>query len=448
MRYRDTELYHEQRLDDTGTEIIDLTFKDPLSAITLQFRATNGATYNKDNHVSDVIQNISIVNGGDVLLSASLKELQAIQAYKDGHTPYISIDERPNQVQRDEVTLCFGRYLLDPEYYLDLKKYSNPQLKITSKLDAVNPVGDTGFVSGSLKVSVICHVIEEGAEASKGFYAPKQIYDFETSSSGDEHIVLPIDYPYVGLMLHSPDKEVGIEDLLTKVKLSCDSEKFVPIDRYTDDLQRAAKRLQGLLSLPVTAYRASGERIHLPLYRDLTLSLLPRGIATEVGYNAIGPGFISLYIFNNYINPGININDPGHDHHSLEVIGSASPEDTTNFVRMYDGNGSDLPAPTLVGNPGNGSDFFVDTDTKPTGITATLAGYCAEEVTTEIDILARIHGRSLHNTLYLPFGHRNMPGTYFDSRAWNSIKLALTQAAVGKAAVCLLQLREFATAAH
>lgn len=391
----------------------------------MQFKGTNGVISNKDNWINDIITNIAIVDGGDVLMSASLKELQAIQSYRHGHTPYILIDERGGQDQRDEVTIEFGRYLWDPEYYLDLKRFNNPQLKITTKGDAIRDMGDTGYVSGSIKVSLVCHIMEEGAKESKGFYADKEIYDFMSASSGDEHVVMPIDYPYVGMMLHSPDREIGIEDLISKIKISCDSEKFVPMDRYTDDLQRAVKRQLGILTIPSVLHRKTDERVYTPLYRDITAEMIPMAAGIMAAVTDRGPGYLTLGLHNT-----------DHSHHAMQVKGSETANDTSDFVHLFDGAGNPPVAETLIGNAGGGSDYYIDTS-QVSALTA---------IDSEMDLLVRVAGRSLHNTLYVPFGVPREPETLFASSDWHSIKLALTQAGVGNVAVCLVQLRELAAA--
>ena len=426
MRLRDTELYHEQRLDDTGTKIMDLTFKDPLTAISLQFKGTNGATSNKSNWLNDIVTRIEIVDGSDVLLSTSLKELQALMAYKSGHMPYMLLNEGPSADQWDTATIEFGRYIGDPEYFMDLTKFRNPQLKITTNEDVIRAMGDTGFVTGTLKVSVVAHVIEEGAKSSLGFVMPKEIYNFTTQSSGDEHIDLPIDYPYMGLMIHSVDKQIGIEDLITALKISCDSDKFIPFSRYTDDLQRAMKRMQGVLSAPYSMYRKDSETVNIPLYRDVTVQAIAKSTGIVPAVTDIGPGYVTI---------GLDSITASHTHHAIQVNGSETAADETAFVSISDGAGAAVTPAVQVGNAGGGSNFFVDTD----------AADVMAAVNSELAILARIAGRSPHNTLYIPFGVPGEPESMFKPTDWHSIRLACTQGAMGSAAVCLVQLRTLAT---
>jgi len=293
MKYRRNELYHQQTLDDTGTKIIDLNFKDPLSAIGLQFVGTNGGTHNKSNWMSDVVTKIEIIDGSDVLLSLSLKQAQALQAYKTGKMPYIHFEEKASGTGKDEVMLLFGRYLWDGEYYLDLTKFSNPQLKITTDEDVIRAMGATGWLSGSFKVSITAFIIAEGAAAAKAFFMQKEVYNFTSATSGDEHIDLPRDYPYVGLMVNSTIKQSDIYELISKMKISCDSDKFVPVDQYTHHYMEQFENLVDPLSMRSWLFRKDGEEPQFPIYYNPRANLMA-GARTSLGSGWMWSGNMNL----------------------------------------------------------------------------------------------------------------------------------------------------------
>ena len=277
MKYRQNELYHEQSLDNTGTKIIDLNFKDPLSALGLQFAGVNGATSNKGNWMSDVITKIEIVDGSDVLGSLSLKQAQALQSHQTGKMPYINFEEGAAKGGKDEVMLLFGRYLWDGEYYLDLTKFSNPQLKITTDEDVIRAIGADGWSDGSFKVSITAFIIQEGAAAAKGFFMNKEVYNFTAAATGDEHIDLPRDYPYVGLMLSSTIKQSDIYELVSKMKISCDSDKFIPINQYTNHYLEQYENERDPLSMRCVLWRKDGEEPQFPIYYNPRANLMASG---------------------------------------------------------------------------------------------------------------------------------------------------------------------------
>ena len=274
MKYRDNELYHELALDDSGTKLIDLSFNDPLSALTFQFLGVNGGSHNKSNWMNDVITKIELVDGSDVLCSVSLKELQALHAYQTAQLPYINFEEGASKGGRDEATLFFGRWLWDTEYFMDLTKFSNPQLKITTDEDVIRAMGATGFLSDSFKVSLVAHIIQEDGLVSKGFFMNKEIYNFTSGTSGNEYIELPRDYPISGLMINSTIKQSNINELVDTVKLSCDSDKFVPLDRYVHDLLREYEHAHPPFDMRCVFYRAGDEEPQFPLYYNPRANLL------------------------------------------------------------------------------------------------------------------------------------------------------------------------------
>ena len=268
MKYRDVELYYQQTLDDVGTKIIDLRTTDPISAIRLSFFGTNGATHNKENYLNDVITKIELVDGSDQLLSVSLKEAQAIQYRLTKKFPFMRPGESGGGEQEEHAVLLFGRYLWDTEYYMDLTKFRNPQLKITTNIAAVRAAGDEGYLTGYLKVSIDLLVIQEGAKPALGFLMQKNIYGFTSADSGDEHIDLPMEYPYVGLLMRA--YQVGHDPYhnISKIKINCDAGKYIPLDIRVKDLYRVEENDLGVAELRYFIYRKDAEWVHHILTQD------------------------------------------------------------------------------------------------------------------------------------------------------------------------------------
>jgi len=275
MRYRNVELYYEQSLDNTGTKIIDLKTTDPISAIRLVFKGTNGTDPNKYNWMNDVISKIEIVDGSDQLLSVTMKQGQALQFFNTRKTPYMRCEERASASYNEQVLILFGRHLWDPEYYLDLTKFTNPQLKITTAGLTPNASGSGGFLTGTFKVTVNLHVIEEGAAAAKGFMMCKEFYSFTAATSGDEHVDMPQDYPYVGLLLRAFYIENDFHETLSDLKISCDAGKFIPVEKKCADLYRMNEEDYGPLQLRMQLDRKDAETVYHPLHQDPVAMLLP-----------------------------------------------------------------------------------------------------------------------------------------------------------------------------
>lgn len=275
MKYRSHEEYYQLTLDDVGTKIIDLKASSPVSAIRLTFLGTNGATSCKDNRLNDVITKIELVDGSDQLLSLSLKQAQALEFRRTGKMPFMRPGEKASGGQEEGCMLLFGRALWDPELYLDLTKFKNPQLKITTNISAVAAASATAFLSGSLKVTMDLYLIEEGAQPAVGFMMAKDIYGFTSATSGDEHIDLPTDYPYVNLMIRAYTAGNDVDENISDLKIDCDSGKFIPIDKKVKDVYKREEQDLGPCHLKYWLFRENGETVYHDLNHDPIISLLP-----------------------------------------------------------------------------------------------------------------------------------------------------------------------------
>jgi hypothetical protein len=276
MKYRNVELYYQLALDDTSTKIIDLKTTDPISAIRLDFEASNDSdTDNKSNFINDIITKLELVDGSDQLLSLNMKQAQALQFYNTGKAPYIRPGETAGGTQNEQVLLLFGRYLWDPTYYMDLTKFTNPQLKITTNIAAVRAAGDDGYESGSIKLTLTLHVIEEGAEAAAGFFMQKEVYSFTSGTSGDEHVDIPRDYPYAALLMRAYTAGNDIDENIKNLKISCDAGKFIPIDKKVKKIYQMNEEDLGPMRLRYYIYRQDAETVDHIINHDPIISLVP-----------------------------------------------------------------------------------------------------------------------------------------------------------------------------
>ena len=371
MKYRNVEWYYQQALDDAGTKIMDFKTKEPISAIRLTFVGTNGATHNKDNRLNDVITKVEIVDGSDQLVSLTLKELQALEFRRTGKMPFMRPGELGGGGQEESVLILFGRKLWDNEYYLDLTKFTNPQLKITTNIAAVRAAAATAFLAGSLKVTVDLYTIPEGAAPAKGFMMTKNVRSFTSGTSGDEPTSLPKDYPYVGLMLRAFTAGNDVDENISKLKIDCDTGKFIPLEKYIKDIYKAEEEDLGPAELHYYLYRKDNETVTHDLNHDPIVSVMGRD-ANDV----------------------INVNTCWSSRFTL---------------RFYTGN--------------------------------TGAAVVVEELLPFI-----VRGSCPHSTIYVPFGLRGEPDTYFNPKDYEDISLILTQAAASAVSIILEQLRSYPAA--
>lgn len=274
MRFRTVELFYELALDDSGTKPIEIKTRDPLSAIRLEFKGTNGASNNKSNRMDDVITKVELVDGSDVLYSLNMKNGQAQQFFNTKQTPFIRIEERGGGSTREEMLMMFGPKLNDLDYWLDLTQFTSPSLKITTDEDAVRAIAADGFATTTFKVTITLHVIEEGARPSQGFLMCKEIYSFTSGTSGDEHISLPMDYPIAGILLRAYVAGNDINENISQFKLSCDAGKYIPIDKKVGDICTINENDYGIVQIRAQLDRKNGETVLHPINKEPVAMLL------------------------------------------------------------------------------------------------------------------------------------------------------------------------------
>lgn len=259
LKWRDVFIEDQKTLEDSETPTIDLKVIDPISALTIMYVARNGSVTNLNNHLHDNVSKIELVDGSDVLHSLSMLQNIALNFYEQGgKMPPYFLSEKPTDYQWEMATIFFGRYLGDRDYYLDPTKFRNLQLKPTHNLGSVRDVGTDSFESGTGRLSVIAHIMEEvGAPA--GFMMAKNHYDWTTAASGDERIDLPRDYPYRLLMVRAFESQVSFASNITDLKLSIDQDKRIPFDMKTWILCRLNERKFGLADYLMTLYKLHDE---------------------------------------------------------------------------------------------------------------------------------------------------------------------------------------------
>lgn len=347
MKYRDVELYYQQALDNVGTKTKDLKTTEPISAMRFSFFGTNGVTNNRSNFINDVITKLELVDGSDHLISLSMKEAQAIQFRRTGKMPYVRPGEAGGGSQEEQVMIFFGRYLWDPEYWMDLKRFLNPQLKVTSNIAAIRGVAADGWADGSLKVTVDLLVMPDVTTPSKGFFMQKNVYGFTSATSGDEHVPMPRDYPYAGLMMRAYVAGNDVDENIEKIKLNCDTDKFVPLEKYVKDLYKNEEEDFGPAEIRYIINRAHDATVAHILNHDPIVSLTPvsAGLIANVGWSWSGRFYLSLLTHagaNQTDAVNILMNVKGSCPHSTIYLPFGLRDDVTTYFNPKDFEDIDL----------------------------------------------------------------------------------------------------------
>jgi len=234
MKNREVYLSEDEALVAAATRIWNLDFSNPIVALDIEVKGVffaDGMTYNP--LMSRCVTKIEVVDGSDVLFSMDMREAQALQYYSKNGLPEIVMNCQEDGINRSHVKIHFGRDDSDNEWMLDPAKFVNPQLKITYALP-ITVAG--GWKDGNQTISVKGLICENPVTAPVGFLMGKEIYEW-ASAAGDETIDMPRDYLYRLMILRCYDTNYGLHTQMSKIKMSCDIDRFVPFNIDGRDLR-------------------------------------------------------------------------------------------------------------------------------------------------------------------------------------------------------------------
>lgn len=229
MKYRYTTLLSDKDLGASGTEIIDITLKDIITAIEVHFMAKAGGTAFSDHPAANITK-IELVDGSDVLYSLTGKCAEAMDFYQTRRPRPWRIYHRNGKQAMMTAHLNFGRFWGDRELAFDPTKFDNPQLKITFDED----VHQTSATANTCHVKALA--FDEDQPAPVGFLMTKEQKAYTPSSGSWEYTDLPTDYPMRTLGIQCQVAGSDIATSLQDVKLSEDNDKRVPVDDLAEDL--------------------------------------------------------------------------------------------------------------------------------------------------------------------------------------------------------------------
>jgi hypothetical protein len=227
MNYRLTEILPTKTLDASGTLLVDLNLKDPISALMFEYKNTRGSTTMAD-HLLACLSSIELIDGSEVLFSLNGAEMHALDYYDKGKSPYLLNTNISGNMGLAGLSYNFGRKLWDPELALDPKKYANPQLQI-----AFNRVTwDASSSAHTLKIMALC--FDEKSISPVGFLRSKEVYNYTCGAQGTtQDILLPVGTSYRKLMVQAKAAAAYPWQVANILYLSEDNDKKVPLNEYT-----------------------------------------------------------------------------------------------------------------------------------------------------------------------------------------------------------------------
>ncbi len=216
MNYRIASILAPEAANTAGTKTLDINLADPISRIVIQFKGTNNGSV-ITAHPAKMISKIEVVDGSDVLFSLSGTECQALNYYDKGKMPLEVVNYCNDIMAIVTFELNFGRYLWDPVFAFDPKKFTNPQLKITHNMALGGSVPDAG------ELAVFAHIFDEKEITPTGFLMNKEQYGYTLVAGATEHIDLATDYPYRKLLLQAMSTSLQPWQQYNQIKLDQDN---------------------------------------------------------------------------------------------------------------------------------------------------------------------------------------------------------------------------------
>lgn len=231
MNYRTSILLSGSDVGASGTKIIDLNTPDVISRLTVKFSATVPATPTIQEVAAANIPKIEIVDGSNVLYSLTGMQTHALDFFDTGRHYICGGSYVTAWGLVAYLTINFGRYLFDPFLGLDLKKFTNPQLKITYDEDAA--VAST--IVNSL--TVWADIFDEKEATPTGFLMNKELFSYTPVASATEEVDLPSDYPYRKLIVQARVPDLWFGGIIGNMKLTEDNDKRIPFDLDSGELE-------------------------------------------------------------------------------------------------------------------------------------------------------------------------------------------------------------------
>jgi len=223
MYYREVEVLRSESIATLGTRTVDLNITDPISKISVIWKKFN-TNSTPLAHPGNIVKNILVCDGADVLFSMNGSHAQSMAYYTDNIQPASIINYVTGECSVQCAEIKFGRWLYDELLALDPKRYNNLQIKVEHDLILG---GSTGAVAN---LSIYAHCFDEKVIEPQGFLYNKEIYTFLPVAGSWYYIDIPTDYPVRALMWGAENATDGPNFIFDEFKLTENQGKHILID--------------------------------------------------------------------------------------------------------------------------------------------------------------------------------------------------------------------------
>jgi len=263
MRIREEYIFYQKTLSDTDTVREKLNISDPITALVVELKAVNGSTDAKNKEIHEDVSKVGVVDGGTDISVLSMTDWLGVSTLFEKDYPRCVLTEKGGQTQVERFIIPFGRYIGDDEYYFDPNLYDNPMFRLEMSL---NIASSGGFQSGSAKLTVIALIMEGLRGAKRGVMKYKQVASFTSGTSGDYPVVIPRDAVLRDILMFARLSGYRPDEVISKVKIDCDTGKFIPVEAYTNDLIDKQIKECGRVKITKQLMAGEGDLKYLNLY--------------------------------------------------------------------------------------------------------------------------------------------------------------------------------------
>jgi len=226
MRIRTYQLLAATGIMTAGEKVIDVNIRDQISRISVIVRGEN-SDWDPVGHPANIAEEITLVDGSNVLHSMSGPYTQALAFYSSRKQPFNYINYSDNGRFAAVMPIYFGRDLWDRQLALDPTKFNNLQLRVEHDYSL------GGATPNACTLEVWCDVFEDKLETMEGFLMGKSHWRKTLVASTTDFVDIPTDHPIrlVCPSVKSDDEEPNIN--IDAIKLSEDADKRVLLEAGT-----------------------------------------------------------------------------------------------------------------------------------------------------------------------------------------------------------------------
>jgi len=247
----------DQRLwGDTGPIVDKINVGLPISAIDVIIHATNGATSNQGNPLHVDVDRVEIIDGTDRLFSLSLVQAIVQHAHERGKYPVHHLDENAGSWQEEGFRINFGRWLGDPEYWLDPAMFSNLQYRMVGDLTISATVG---FATGTRTITLIAHCLTDRPPVHAGYFVTKEIFQFTTVAAGEQRITLPDDQAIRALGFRARENAIAFNTDITQLKMTQSKDSFITFDLRALSMRNLMEEQYGQHEITQRVFRTDAD---------------------------------------------------------------------------------------------------------------------------------------------------------------------------------------------